>query len=121
MGFRLYVNDDICFGKLYGYTDNSTHLYSIDYLLSISFFDDDDLNEYKSFCESDYESAITYFNCISYGEFEMSYTEFIRYISLYISDYSTRWLDNWIIPDYIDAYNAIKNLPKNKPVKLTWL
>lgn len=26
MGFRLWVNDDICLGKLYGYTEDSQHL-----------------------------------------------------------------------------------------------
>ena len=86
MGFRLYIRcpfinnerKEICFGKLYGYLDGSFHSYSLDYLLSINFFDDYDLEEYD---EDPYNAAVLIFDSMLSGEFEIEYKYFLRFIS----------------------------------------
>ena len=127
MGFRLYVRSphikneykEICMGKLYGYVDDEFHLYSIDYLLSIDFFEDDDLKEYH---EDPYRAADLFFDCLTSGEFEIEYKHFLRFISLYISDRAQRF-KYYSISDYIEDYKALSDLnglPDTEIITLVW-
>lgn len=127
MGFRLYVKSpfikneykELCFGKLYGYIDEELHLYSIDYLLSIDFFKDDDLESYNA---DPYKAAILFFDCLQGGDFEIEYKHFLRFISLYISDRAQRF-NNFLIEDYIDEYKALSDLnglPEYEIITLSW-
>ena len=127
MGFRLYVRSpfikneykELCFGKLYGYVDDEIHLYSIDYLLSIDFFEDEDLAEYN---DDPYKAAIRFFDCLTMGEFKIEYKHFLRFISLYISDLAQRY-KNYVIEDYIENYKAMSDLnglPDYEIITLIW-
>lgn len=130
MGFRLYIKSpfiknehkEICFGKLYGYLedcDDSFHSYSLDYLLSIDFFEDYDLEDYD---KDPYKAAVLIFDCMTYGEFEIEYKYFLRFISLYISDRAQRFKE-FSIDDYIDDYKYLADLnglSDNEIITLYW-
>ena len=133
MGFRLYIQspfinnelNEICFGKLYGYIEKDFHCFSLDYLLSLDFFDEEDLEDYG---EDPYLAAINYFDSLTYGSYEIEYKNFCRFISLYISDraqYISNKSDNYTykIEEYLDDFKCLKDLfglSDNEKITLTW-
>lgn len=127
MGFRLYIlspfikneRKEICFGKLYGYLDKSFHSYSLEYLISINFFEDYELEEYD---QDPYNAAVLFFDSLTYGEFKIEYKYFLRFISLYISDRAQRFKE-FSISDYIDDYKYLSDLDglsDNEIITLNW-
>lgn len=122
MGFRLYVNQnghEFCMGKLYGYTDK--HLYSLDYLISLGYFEEE-LEEYdRDLYPTDYEIAMASIDCTTYWEIEMQYPEFLRFISLYLSDrYEHLGLDKYLLSCLINDLEYFKVFANGMPVKLNW-
>lgn len=122
MGFRLYINQnghEFCMGKLYGYTDK--HLYSLDYLISLGYFDEM-LEDYdRDLYTTNYEIAIASIDCTTYMEIEMQYPEFLRFISLYISDrYANLGLDKSQLACLIYDLEIFKEFANGMPVKLVW-
>lgn len=128
MGFRLYIKSpfiknehkEICFGKLYGYLDGSFHSYSLEYLITLGLFEDDDLQDYD---EDPYNAAVNFFDCMIRGEYEIKYKDFLRFISLYISDRAQRFTE-FTIEDYIDDYRELKDLEglsDNEIITLYWI
>lgn len=118
MGFRLYINDDLCFGKLYGYAEN--HLYSIDYLISTGILDDD-LEEYWSNDDkSTYDKACELFNDYLRYEIEMEYKNFMVFIALYMADFAAYHIDSYTFNDLSQTLVDLRRLPSGFPVKLKW-
>lgn len=124
MGFRLWVNDDICLGKLYGYTEDSQHLYSIDWLVSHGFFDEDREWWVKELFPTLYDVAIAEFDCSYRLEFDLSYDEFLEFYLIYLADMIELWRNStskFIVSDLQDWIKQLEKLPKDKSVHLEWL
>ena len=119
MGFRLWINNDICLGKLYGY-DQDFHMLSIDYLLSIGFFDEDIEDDYM-WCDSDYEKVNTMFYCCTYIEYEMEYDTFMIFFGYYIADLMQKFILKGNKATVIELQKDLNfTIPDGKPVKLEW-
>lgn len=122
MGFRLYIKQnghEFCMGKLYGYTNK--HLYSLDYLISLGYFEEE-LEEYdRDLYPTDYEIANASIDCTTYWEIKMQYPQFLRFISLYLSDrYEHIGANNYLLSDFIDELEPFKAFANGMPVKLSW-
>lgn len=127
MGFRLYIqspfidneNHEICMGKLFGYLDN-IHSYALDYLLSIDCIDSEDLE--GIFANDNYEAATIFFESLLSYTIEIKYKDFLRFISLYISDRSLRFTD-FNIDDFAEEFEGLKVINISDPdtkIKLHW-
>lgn len=128
MGFRLYIQSpfidneyhEICMGKLFGYLDDDIHSYALDYLISNNYIDSEDLEGFYS--DDDYKAATVFFDCTLSLTIEIKYKDFLRFISLYISDRSLRFTD-FNIDDYIDDFEGLKAINISDPntvIKLHW-
>ena len=95
MGFRLYINDKISCGKLYGYNPGVKHLYSIDYLISINAFDQWlDFNELPelTYKVPSYDTMVDYFYIVqATDDIYLTLDEYHRFILLYTSDQVDEW------------------------------
>lgn len=123
MGFRLWVNDDICLGKLYGYTEDSQHLYSIDWLVNHGFFDEDRKWWVEELYPTLYDVAIAEFDCSYRLEIKLKYDEFIEFYLIYLADMIERWRNSdckFMISDLQDWVKQLDKLPKDKSVNLHW-
>lgn len=127
MGFRLYIqspfidneNHEICMGKLFGYLDN-IHSYALDYLLSIDCIDSEDLE--GIFANDNYEAATIFFDSLLSYTIEIKYKDFLRFISLYISDRFMRFTD-FYIDDFVEEFERLKVINISDPdtkIKLHW-
>lgn len=127
MGFRLYIqspfieneNHEICMGKLFGYLDN-IHSYALDYLISIDCIDSEDLEDIL--VDDKYKAATVFFDSLLSYTIEIKYKDFMRFISLYISDRSLRFTD-FDSDDFIDDFEALKPINISDPetvIKLHW-
>lgn len=124
MGFRLYVNKDICCGKLYGYADDSQHLYSIDWLVSHGFFDEDQESWVKELYPTLYDVAIAEYKCSFRLEFDLSYNDFFEFFSLYLADFiiyiRKEYNKSFSIREIKEWIEELEKLPKGKDVHLNW-
>lgn len=123
MGFRLYVNNDICLGKLYGYTEDSQHLYSIDWLVNHGFFDDDREDWDEKLYPTLYDVAVSIFDCSLHFTINLSYEDFFEYYLLYFADMQKKWRKKGEKVEFKDVEDWIKilgQLPEGKDVKLEW-
>lgn len=116
MGLRMYINEEICFGKLYGYVGNNPHLYSIDYLCSIGAFDDWGIDEdiWSTLSPAD---MIDYFDCTQCTEdIFLTPFEFARYMCLYISDGLAVWGDEfWSISNCAEMLREVSKTVDENP------
>lgn len=119
MGFRLYINDNICCGKLYGYNCVVKHLYSIDYLISIGAFD----QWLEPLCDGDpsYEDMVDYFYLEpATDDIYLNLDEYHRFILLYISDQIEEWsTDLETMREKINELLSVTT-DKNGKIKLCW-
>lgn len=122
MGLRLYVNTSEekakCLGKLFGYADESKHLYSLDYLIEIDAFKDwqKNLTAWKT---TSYEDMMNLF-CYSESTDAIYLTprQYNRFILLYHSDrLNTGRIEPEGISDLIDK--AIYK-GEDENIKLEW-
>ena len=123
MGFRLWVNDDICLGKLYGYTEDSQHLYSIDWLVNHGFFDDDREDYDEKFYPTLYDVAVCCFDYTLGMTINLSYEDFFEYYLLYFADMQKKWRNKGEKVEFKDVEEWTKilgQLPEGKDVKLEW-
>lgn len=91
MGLRMYVsrpddkNSEVCYGKCFGYS-NGTHLYSLDYLVSIDAFSDCDINK-QLWDTSNTDDMLEYFGIAQYvSAIYLTREQYERFILLYVSD-----------------------------------
>lgn len=91
MGLRMYVScphdedSEVCYGKCFGYS-NGTHLYSLDYLVSIDAFSDCDINK-QSWDTSNTDDMLEYFGIAQYvSAIYLTLEQYERFILLYLSD-----------------------------------
>lgn len=123
MGFRLWVNDDICLGKLYGYTEDSQHLYSIDWLVNHGFFDDEREDWDEKLYPTLYDVAVSSFDCTLGMTISLSYEDFFEYYLLYFADMQKKWRKKGEKVEFKDVEDWTKilgQLPEGKDVKLEW-
>lgn len=123
MGFRLWVNDDICLGKLYGYTEDSQHLYSIDWLVNHGFFDDDREDYDEKLYPTLYDVAVCCFDCTLGMTINLNYEDFFEYYLLYFADMQKKWRkkgEKVEFKDIEDWTKILGQLPEGKDVKLEW-
>lgn len=123
MGFRLWVNDDICLGKLYGYTEDSQHLYSIDWLVNHGFFDDEREDWDEKLFPTLYDVAVNSFDCTLGMTISLSYEDFFEYYLLYFADMQKKWRtkgEKVEFKDVQDWTKILEQLPEGKDVKLEW-
>lgn len=123
MGFRLWVNDDICLGKLYGYTDESQHLYSIDWLVNHGFFDDEREDWDEKLFPTLYDVAVNSFDYTLGMTINLSYEDFFEYYLLYFADMQKKWRKRGEKVEFKDVEDWTKilgQLPEGKDVKLEW-
>lgn len=123
MGFRLWVNDDICLGKLYGYTEDSQHLYSIDWLVNHGFFDDEREDWDEKLFPTLYDVAVNSFDCTLGMTISLSYEDFFEYYLLYFADMQKKWRKKGEKVEFKDVEDWTKilgQLPEGKDVKLEW-
>ena len=120
MGYRLYVNDDICYGKLYGYTDDERPLRSLEFLVGNGYLKDDSPEESII---TEYKDALFLFNCNYPFEFDMPYTDFLKYHLLYVCDMLEKW-DNLNIKysndDVQEWCKLLEQIPRDSIVNLEW-
>lgn len=127
MGFRLYIQSpfidneyhEICMGKLFGYLDN-IHSYALDYLISENYIDSEDLEGVLD--DDKYKAATVFFDSLLSFTIEIKYKDFLRFISLYISDRSLRFTD-FYIDDFVEEFERLKAIKISDPettIKLHW-
>lgn len=125
MGFRLYVNKDICCGKLYGYAEDSQHLYSIDWLVLHGVFNEDFKYWDRKTCPTLYDVAIAEFDSAYRLELDLSYNDFLEFFSLYLADFIIRirkeYNTSYPISQIKEWIDEIEKLPKDKDVHLQWM
>lgn len=116
MGFRLYVNDELCCGKLYGYNCVVEHLYSIDYLISIGAFDKwDDIEDLS------YDYMVDYFCFMqSTDDIYLNPIEYHRFILLYTSDQSEEYVTDLETMHELLNERLSATPDKNGKIKLCW-
>ena len=118
MGFRLYVNDELSCGKLYGYNCVVKHLYSIDYLISIGVFDKWVVPPYEV---PSYDYMVDYFCYIqATDDIYLNPDEYRRFILLYTSDQIEEYgTDLETMHEILnERLSAIPD--KNGKIKLCW-
>lgn len=91
MGLRMYVshpddeNSEVCYGKCFGYSVE-THLYSLDYLVSIDIFSDCDINSVL-WNVRDPGDMKEYFSIAQFvPAMYLTREQYERFILLYLSD-----------------------------------
>ena len=124
MGFRIYINEHTCLGKVYGYAGDVPHLYSLEYLCSINAFDEWQINN-DLWNNRDPGDMREYFNCIQWSEdIFLTPEQFMRFICLYISDGYAVWgPEHWSIPDCIDILREVMNdieCEPDKKITINW-
>ena len=106
-------------GKLFGYLDNM-HSYALDYLISNNYIDSEDLECILS--DDVYHAATVFFESTLSFTIEIKYKDFLRFISLYISDRSMRFTD-FNIDDFVEEFERLKTINISDPetkIKLFW-
>ena len=120
MGYRLYVNNDICYGKLYGYTDDERPLRSLHFLVDRGYIKDDEPEENVI---TEYKDALFMFDCSYPFEFDMLYNDFLKFHLLYLCDMIEKW-ENLNYSDFkddvIEWNELIEKIPCESAVHLEW-
>ena len=122
MGLRLYVTTseekDKCFGKLFGYAGDVTHLYSLEYLIEIDVFKDwqENLSIWDT---TSYEDMAEYFVCSqATDDIYLTPEQYNRFILLYRSDQLNRWGTN--PEDVLELIDKAIYKGEDEKIKLEW-